>query len=78
MLRSATKWKNIYEDALWKLEQRLAHIRENLATRELAKEFEAGASASTRKSRVKKWFRCTVWMRIPRGLSGKSGVPAPQ
>jgi prephenate dehydrogenase len=31
--------KNL-EDALWKLEQRLAHIRENLATRELAKEFE--------------------------------------
>jgi prephenate dehydrogenase len=27
-------------DALWKLEQRLAHIRENLATRELAGEFE--------------------------------------
>ena len=28
------------EDALWKVEQRLAHIRENLATRELAREFE--------------------------------------
>jgi prephenate dehydrogenase len=27
-------------DALWRVEQRLAHIRENLATRELAKEFE--------------------------------------
>lgn len=27
-------------DALWKVEQRLAHIRENLATRELATEFE--------------------------------------
>jgi prephenate dehydrogenase len=27
-------------DALFKVEQRLAHIRENLATRELAKEFE--------------------------------------
>ncbi len=27
-------------DALWKVEQRLAHIRENLATRELAAEFE--------------------------------------
>ncbi len=27
-------------DALWKVEQRLAHIRENLATRELAVEFE--------------------------------------
>jgi prephenate dehydrogenase len=31
--------KNL-EAALWKLEQRLAHIRENLATRELASEFE--------------------------------------
>jgi prephenate dehydrogenase len=31
--------KNL-EDALWKVEQRLTHIRENLATRELAKEFE--------------------------------------
>jgi len=31
--------KNL-EDALWKVEQRIAHIRENLATRELAKEFE--------------------------------------
>jgi prephenate dehydrogenase len=31
--------KNL-EDALWKVEQRLAHIRENLATRQLAKEFE--------------------------------------
>jgi prephenate dehydrogenase len=31
--------KNL-QDALWKVEQRLAHIRENLATRELAKEFE--------------------------------------
>jgi prephenate dehydrogenase len=31
--------KNL-EDALCKVEQRLAHIRENLATRELAKEFE--------------------------------------
>ena len=27
-------------DGLWKVEQRIAHIRENLATRELAKEFE--------------------------------------
>ncbi len=27
-------------DALWKVEQRLAHIRENLATRQLAEEFE--------------------------------------
>jgi prephenate dehydrogenase len=31
--------KNL-EDALWKVEQRLAHIRENLATRQLAEEFE--------------------------------------
>jgi prephenate dehydrogenase len=31
--------KNI-EDALWKLEQHLAHIRENLATRQLAEDFE--------------------------------------
>jgi prephenate dehydrogenase len=31
--------KNI-EEALWKVEQRLAHIRENLATRGLAEEFE--------------------------------------
>lgn len=31
--------KNL-QDALWKVEQRVAHIRENLATRELAKEFE--------------------------------------
>jgi prephenate dehydrogenase len=31
--------KNL-EKALWKVEQRLAHIRENLATRELAEEFE--------------------------------------
>jgi prephenate dehydrogenase len=28
------------EEALWKVEQRLAHIRENLATRGLAEEFE--------------------------------------
>ena len=31
--------KNL-EDALFKLEQRLAHIRENLATRQLGQEFE--------------------------------------
>jgi len=31
--------KNL-EDALWKVEQRLAHIRENLATRQLSEEFE--------------------------------------
>jgi prephenate dehydrogenase len=34
-----TNKKNL-ETALWKVEQRLAHIRENLATRELAGEFE--------------------------------------
>ena len=32
--------KGNIEDALFKLEQRLAHIRENLATRQLADEFE--------------------------------------
>ena len=31
--------KNL-ENALWKVEQRIAHIRENLATRQLAEEFE--------------------------------------
>jgi prephenate dehydrogenase len=31
--------KNL-KNALWKVEQRLAHIRENLATRQLAEEFE--------------------------------------
>lgn len=31
--------KNL-ENALWKVEQRLAHIRENLATKQLAEEFE--------------------------------------
>jgi prephenate dehydrogenase len=42
--------KNL-EDALFKVEQRLAHIRENLATRELAEEFEQahGLKKSTRK-----------------------------
>lgn len=34
-----TNKKNL-GDALWRVEQRLAHIRENLATRELAAEFE--------------------------------------
>jgi prephenate dehydrogenase len=34
-----TNKKNL-EGALWKVEQRLTHIRENLATRELAEEFE--------------------------------------
>jgi len=43
--------KNL-EDALWKVEQRLAHIRENLATRELAKEFEQ--AHLLRKATVKK------------------------
>jgi prephenate dehydrogenase len=32
--------KGNIEDALLKLEQRLAHIRENLASRQLAQEFE--------------------------------------
>ncbi len=32
--------KENLEKALWKVEQRLAHIRENLATRQLAEEFE--------------------------------------
>ena len=32
--------KTNLEKALWKVEQRLTHIRENLATRELAGEFE--------------------------------------
>jgi prephenate dehydrogenase len=32
--------KNNIEDALFKVEQRLAHIRENLTTRQLAEEFE--------------------------------------
>lgn len=32
--------KTNLEAALWKVEQRLTHIRENLATRELAEEFE--------------------------------------
>src|ERR1700758_92978 len=40
------------EDALWKVEQRLPHIRENLATRELAKEFEQ--AHALRKGRGKK------------------------
>lgn len=43
--------KNL-EDALWKVEQRLAHIRENLATRRLADEFEM--AHQLRKARVKK------------------------
>src|SRR6201997_38170 len=43
--------KNL-QDALWKVEQRLAHIRENLATRELAKEFEQ--AHALRKGRGKK------------------------
>jgi prephenate dehydrogenase len=34
-----TNTENI-KDAIWQLEQRLAHIRENLKTRELAAEFE--------------------------------------
>ena len=43
--------KNL-QDALWKVEQRLAHIRENLATRQLAEEFER--AHELRKAPVKK------------------------
>ncbi|HLK22402.1 MAG TPA: prephenate dehydrogenase [Bryobacteraceae bacterium] len=43
--------KNL-QDALWKVEQRLAHIRENLDTRELAAEFER--AHELRKAPVKK------------------------
>jgi prephenate dehydrogenase len=43
-------------DALWKVEQRLAHIRENLATRELAQEFDQAhalrKSATPKKARA--------------------------
>jgi len=48
-----TNTKNI-EDALLKLEQKLAHIRENLATRQLAEEFERahGLRKITGKDRV--------------------------
>jgi prephenate dehydrogenase len=46
-----TNKKNI-EDALLKLEQRLAHIRENLGTRQLAEEFEK--AHQLRKSPIKK------------------------
>ena len=46
-----TNKKNI-EDALLKLEQRLAHIRENLGTRQLAEEFEM--AHQLRKMPVKK------------------------
>ena len=44
--------KSNLEKALWKVEQRLAHIRENLGTRELAAEFEQ--AHALRKSPVKK------------------------
>jgi prephenate dehydrogenase len=44
--------KSNLEKALWKVEQRLAHIRENLATRELAAEFEQ--AHALRKSAGKK------------------------
>ena len=44
--------KTNLEKALWKVEQRLAHIRENLATRQLAEEFEQ--AHQLRKSSVKK------------------------
>ena len=43
--------KNL-EDALWKVEQRLAHIRENLGTKELAAEFDR--AHELRKAPVKK------------------------
>jgi prephenate dehydrogenase len=47
--------KNV-ADALWKVEQRLAHIRENLATRELAQEFDRAhalrKSATPKKARA--------------------------
>ena len=46
--------KNL-EDALWKVEQRLAHIRENLATRQLAEEFEQ--AHQLRKAPVKKTLK---------------------
>ncbi|MGH9495592.1 MAG: prephenate dehydrogenase [Candidatus Sulfotelmatobacter sp.] len=42
-------------DALWKVEQRLAHIRENLSTRQLAEEFEK--AHMLRKSLPKKGLR---------------------
>ena len=44
--------KTNLEKALWKVEQRLAHIRENLATRQLAEEFEQ--AHQLRKTSVKK------------------------
>ena len=44
--------KSNLEKALWKVEQRLAHVRENLATRELAAEFEQ--AHALRKIPVKK------------------------
>ena len=40
--------KNL-EDALWKVEQRIAHIRENLATRGLAEEFEKAHALKKKK-----------------------------
>jgi len=45
--------KSNLQDALLKLEQRLAHIRENLDTRELAAEFEK--AHQLRKTQVKPW-----------------------
>ena len=41
--------KNL-EDALWKVEQRLAHIRENLGTRQLAEEFEQAHALRKKKN----------------------------
>jgi prephenate dehydrogenase len=46
-----TNQKNL-EQALWKVEQRLANIRENLATRQLAEEFEQ--AHALRKAPLKK------------------------
>jgi prephenate dehydrogenase len=46
-----TNKKNL-EDALWKVEQRLTHIRENLTTRQLAEEFEQ--AHALRKAPIKK------------------------
>jgi prephenate dehydrogenase len=45
--------KNL-EKALWKVEQRLAHIRENLATRGLAEEFEQAHALRKRDALKKK------------------------
>jgi prephenate dehydrogenase len=46
--------KNNLQNALWKLEQKLAHIRENLSTRELAAEFERAHLLRKREQKNKK------------------------